>query len=101
MDVVAKVLEERGPVLASVAVILATAFIASLLVGSTEVSKLPLVGEEVGNAEKRRKAFITNGYDFYKKGYDLFRSKAFRLTGLDGTEIPLVGGDSSGGGKRC
>ncbi|KAI0891821.1 cytochrome P450 [Annulohypoxylon nitens] len=89
MDVVAKVLEERGPVLASVAVILATAFIASLLVGSTEVSKLPLVGEEVGNAEKRRKAFITNGYDFYKKGYDLFRSKAFRLTGLDGDRIVL------------
>ncbi|KAI0887803.1 cytochrome P450 [Annulohypoxylon maeteangense] len=89
MEAIAKVVEERGPVLASVAVILVTAFIASLLVGGSDNSNIPLVGTEVGNAEKRRKAFITNGYDFYKKGYDLFRSKAFRLTGLDGDRIVL------------
>ncbi|KAI0839943.1 cytochrome P450 [Hypoxylon sp. FL0890] len=89
MEVIANVLEERGAVLASVAVILTTVFLASLLFGSSEAANIPLVGKEYGNAEKRRKAFITNGYDFYKKGYELFKTKAFRLTALDGDRIVL------------
>ncbi|KAI1100328.1 cytochrome P450 [Jackrogersella minutella] len=90
MGAIATILEERGPVLVSVAVILTTVFIATLLFGGNDNnSNIPLVGGEYGSAEKRRKAFITNGYDFYKKGYDLFRTKAFRLTGLDGDRIIL------------
>lgn len=84
MDQVANIVQERAPILASIAVILVTVFTASILLNSSGASKLPLVGEEIGNAEKRRKAFITNGIDFYQKGYELFKSKAFRLTALDG-----------------
>lgn len=89
MDQVASILEERGPVLASIAVIVTSVFIASLLFGGNSGVNLPLVGGEYGNAEKRRKAFITNGLEFYKKGYEMFKSKAWRVTGLDGTKKPL------------
>ncbi|KAI5861450.1 cytochrome P450 [Durotheca rogersii] len=89
MGQLSAILDDRGPVLASVAVILAAVFIATQLFGDDAASKLPLVGGEYGNAEKRRKAFITNGLDFYQKGYELFKSKAFRLTTLDGERIVL------------
>ncbi|XXG96060.1 hypothetical protein Hte_002337 [Hypoxylon texense] len=89
MDQVAAILEERGPVLASVAVVFATVLVATLLFGNNYGSHIPLVGSEYGSAEKRRKAFITNGKDFYKKGYEMFKSKAYRLTALDGDRIVI------------
>lgn len=86
MDVAAGFLEERGPVLASVAVIVTSVFIATVLLGGGS-STLPLVGLEYGSASKRRQAFMTRGLEFYKKGYDLFKSTtAFRVTTLDGTK---------------
>ncbi|KAI0169271.1 cytochrome P450 [Hypoxylon sp. FL1284] len=89
MSQVMSLLSERAPVLASIAIVLLTAFVVTFLVGGAEVSAIPLIGGEYGGAEKRRKAFITNGLDFYKKGYELFRSKAYRLTALDGDRIVL------------
>ncbi|KAF3068388.1 Ent-kaurene oxidase [Daldinia childiae] len=89
MDVAASFLEERGPVLASVAVIVTSVFLATVLLGGGN-SKLPLVGLEYGSASKRRQAFVTRGLEFYKKGYDLFKSTtAFRVTTLDGDRIVL------------
>lgn len=101
MDVVANIIVNRGPVLASIAVIATTVFFATLLFGNGSTSQLPLVGKEYGNAEKRRKAFITKGLEFYKKGYALYKSKAFRLTSLDGTRAPYPGGqdETSAGNK--
>lgn len=95
MDQVAALLEERGPVLASIAVVFTTVLVATLLFGSNHVSHLPLVGSEYGSTDKRRKAFITNGIDFYKKGYEMFKSKAYRLTALDGTKRHLPRGPCS------
>ncbi|OTB14586.1 hypothetical protein K445DRAFT_318993 [Daldinia sp. EC12] len=88
MDVVAPFLEERGPILASVAIILTSVFLATALFGSGS-STLPLVGQEYGSASKRRKAFVTRGLEFYKKGYESFKTKAFRVTTLDGDRIVL------------
>ncbi|KAI1387289.1 cytochrome P450 [Hypoxylon trugodes] len=89
MDVITNVLADRSPVLASVAIILVTVFIASRLFDRESLSHLPLVGAEFGDAEKRRKAYITNSLDFYKKGYELYKSKPFRITSLDGDVIVL------------
>ncbi|KAI1776976.1 cytochrome P450 [Hypoxylon cercidicola] len=91
MDQVMSILEERGPVLLSLAVVLTSVFVATLLFGNenSDVSDIPLIGGEYGNAEKRRKAFITNAIDFYSKGYELFKSKAYRLTAFDGDSIVL------------
>lgn len=84
MDQFTSILEERAPVLASIAVVLVAVFAANVLFKNDYLSQIPLIGSEVGDAEKRRKAYITNGLDFYKKGYELFKSKAYRLTALDG-----------------
>ncbi|KAI0595189.1 ent-kaurene oxidase [Biscogniauxia sp. FL1348] len=87
MEQLQPILADRGPVLASVVVLLVGVLIATQLF--KDPSELPLIGAEYGYAEKRRKAFITNGLDFYKKGYELFKSKAYRLTTLDGERIIL------------
>ncbi|KAI1632917.1 ent-kaurene oxidase [Biscogniauxia mediterranea] len=85
MEQLQPILADRGPVLASVVVLLVGVLLATQLFKDS--SELPLIGAEHGHAEKRRKAFITNGLDFYKKGYELFKSKAYRLTTLDGERI--------------
>lgn len=51
---------------------------------SSELEKIPLVGEEFGGAEQRRKVFLSTAQDLYNKGYEKFKDKAFRLTGTDG-----------------
>ncbi|KAI5918729.1 ent-kaurene oxidase [Camillea tinctor] len=87
MEQLQSILADRGPVLASVVVLLVGVLFATQLFNNP--SELPLIGAEYGHAEKRRKAFITNGLDFYKKGYELFKSKAYRLTTLDGERIVI------------
>ncbi|CAJ2505514.1 Uu.00g129080.m01.CDS01 [Anthostomella pinea] len=90
MDQIQTVVANRWPAMASVVAVLACVFVATSLLGrGGDSNNLPLLGKEYGHAEKRRKAFITNGVDFYKKGYQLFKSKAYRLTTLDGERIVL------------
>lgn len=86
MDNLSSLLAERTPILASVVVLLGAAFIFSTYqLSSYGMNEIPLVGAELGNAEKRRTAFVSNAKDIYAKGYALFRDKAWRLTGTDGT----------------
>ncbi|KAI1878121.1 hypothetical protein JX265_002489 [Neoarthrinium moseri] len=90
MDQVSNLLAERGPVVASVALLLAGVFVLSSLgLFSNGAAKLPLVGQEIGSAEKRRKAFIANARDLYARGYKQFQNKAWRLTDTDGERIVL------------
>ncbi|KAI0187815.1 ent-kaurene oxidase [Xylaria flabelliformis] len=55
----------------------------AILLPSYATDELPLVGKELGNAEKRRKAFISRPQDLYTKGYRSFKNKIFRITGAD------------------
>ncbi|KAI0386387.1 cytochrome P450 [Hypomontagnella monticulosa] len=89
MEAIIEFVNERGPILASVGIILITVFCATFLWGANDASSLPLIGEEYGNADKRMKAFMTSGQELYKKGYELFKSKAWRITTLDGDHIVL------------
>ena len=90
MDTLPAVLADRGPVLASVLFILSAVFLASRFVGGGDVnSNVPLVGSELGSAAKRRKAYSTQAKELYKKGYQAFKDKAFRVTTTDGTAPPL------------
>ncbi|KAI1380203.1 cytochrome P450 [Hypoxylon crocopeplum] len=89
MEQVAAVIDEREPTLVFIAVILTAIFVATLLPGASSVSDIPLVGGEYGGVEKRKKAYIKNSWELYKKGYELFRDKAFRLTTQDGDHIIL------------
>ncbi|KAF3018970.1 hypothetical protein E8E14_012227 [Neopestalotiopsis sp. 37M] len=56
---------------------------------SSELEKIPLIGEEFGGAEQRRKVFLSTAQDLYNKGYEKFKDRAFRLTGTDGERIVL------------
>ncbi|KAI0004374.1 cytochrome P450 [Xylariaceae sp. FL0662B] len=86
MGQISNIVADRAPVIASVLVVVAGVLLATQLFGS---SSIPLIGREYGYAEKRRKAFIKNGMDFYTKGYELFKNRAYRLTALDGERIVL------------
>lgn len=50
---------------------------------------MPLVGGEIGNSEQRRKAYIANARHIYAKGYELHKSRAFRITDTDGSSPPV------------
>ncbi len=84
IDRLAPAVVARGPALASVLLIVSVIFLASRFFGSREDSDTPLVGEEYGNPEKRRTAYVQNARDLYMKGYQKFKERAFRLTTLDG-----------------
>lgn len=85
MDQLSSLFANRAPIFASVAVLLGAVFLISTFrFFHSAATKIPLVGEEIGDAEKRRSAFITNAKDIYAKGYGLFRDKAWRLTDVDG-----------------
>ncbi|KAI1078786.1 cytochrome P450 [Whalleya microplaca] len=88
LDQISIILADRAPVLASIFVIFAGVLLATQLLDS-DASSIPLLGREYGYARKRRKAFIKNGLDFYQKGYEMFKNKAYRLTSIDGERIVL------------
>ncbi|KAI0168346.1 ent-kaurene oxidase [Pestalotiopsis sp. NC0098] len=90
MDQVTQLVSDRAPVFASVALLLGTAFLFSILKSfSGGADKIPLVGKEIGNVEQRRKAYIANAKDLYQQGYKLFKNSTFRLTDTDGEKIVL------------
>lgn len=85
---------ERAPVLASVLVVICGALLVSALGlftdNKTAANLIPLVGREIGNSEQRRKAYIANARDIYAKGYELHKSRAFRITDTDGSSPPCT-----------
>ncbi|ETS79291.1 hypothetical protein PFICI_09144 [Pestalotiopsis fici W106-1] len=53
------------------------------------LDKIPLLGEELGSPEQRRKAFLSTAQDLYNKGYERFKDRVWRLTGTDGERIVI------------
>ncbi|KAI0128888.1 ent-kaurene oxidase [Xylariales sp. AK1849] len=91
MDQLSSLIADRGSVLASVAVVFFAVFLFSSLrlFSSNGTDKIPLVGREIGNAEKRRKAYIANARELYTRGYNTFKNNVFRITDTDGEKIVL------------
>lgn len=86
MDQVIQQVADRAPIFASVGLLLVTAFLFSVLRSSKGgVDKIPLVGQELGGVEQRRKAYLSNAKDLYQQGYQRFKNSVFRLTDTDGT----------------
>ena len=75
---------ERVPVLVSVLVVICGVLFVSALGlfndNKAAANLIPLVGGELGNSEQRRKAYIANARDIDAKGYELHKSRAFRIT---------------------
>ncbi|ETS77988.1 hypothetical protein PFICI_10050 [Pestalotiopsis fici W106-1] len=81
-----EVLSDRSSVLIAIIIIPTTIFIVSHLL-SSGAAQFPLLGGELGNSEKRRKAFFAGAAALYDQGYAAFRDKPFRLTTVDGERI--------------
>lgn len=67
--------------IAVTALVLATTWIYRTLVGGTQrqLSKIPVVGAEAGDAAQQRMAFMVNAKKVVDEGYKKFRNSCFRV----------------------
>lgn len=72
---------ERGPfALLTLALVVVLPAALLLLARPRGLGHLPLLGHELGGAEMRRRAYLTDMVALYKRGYDLFKDRPFRVT---------------------
>ncbi len=88
MDQISALFAAHGPTWVSVLFILPVVLLATQLFRSSEVPVIPLIGAEYGGARRRRKAFLNNAKEIYRKGYEQFKENVFRLTTTDGKTEP-------------
>lgn len=85
MDQFLTLVATRGPLLLCVSAIILAVHISSKLSDWNLIQHIPALDEDLGSPDKRRKAFLANPTEAYKKGYKLFGEKAFRLMTENGT----------------
>ncbi len=73
-----------GPALATLLLIISARLLTSFVSASRAASAVPLIGAEYGSVAKRRKAYLRHAGALYKKGYEQFRDKVYRITTADG-----------------
>ncbi|KAL7621684.1 hypothetical protein AAE478_009011 [Parahypoxylon ruwenzoriense] len=56
---------------------------------SNQSLKFPLVGEELGGYNKRRRYYLDNAVELYKQGYKKFKNSIWRITSSDGDVVIL------------
>lgn len=86
MDQLSSFIVERGHIAVSIAALLCGVFLFSTfsLLTDNAAEKIPIVGKEMGNAQKRRQEFLSNARQLYSNGHQRFKNKVFRLTSNDG-----------------
>lgn len=60
---------ERIPLIATTLIVLLSALLVQLFFAKDPLSSLPLAGAAIGNAEKRRKAYLEGANSIYVEGY--------------------------------
>ncbi|OIW23840.1 cytochrome P450 [Coniochaeta ligniaria NRRL 30616] len=75
-----EVVVERVPLIATTAIVSLLAFIIQRLFSKASLSHFPLAGAMIGDAEKRRKAYLAGAKSIYKEGYQKFKNSVFRVT---------------------
>lgn len=60
---------ERIPLIATTLIVCLSAFLVQFAFARDRLSTLPLVGASIGNAEKRRKAYLAGANSVYLEGY--------------------------------
>ena len=63
-----EIVNERLPLIASTLIVL-LALVAQRFLAQRPISSLPLAGAAIGNAEKRRKAYLEGAKNIYAEGY--------------------------------
>ncbi|KAK6197790.1 hypothetical protein LQW54_010562 [Pestalotiopsis sp. IQ-011] len=90
MEQLVEALADRGPVLLAILIVSTTIFIVSHLLNGG-ATNFPILGRELGNSEKRRKAFLSGAAELYDQGYAAFKDKPYRMTTVDGRLNPRLG----------
>ncbi|KAH8895907.1 cytochrome P450 [Thozetella sp. PMI_491] len=71
--------EDKWHVLLTTLIVGLAAVAVSNLLASSPIANLPLVGDDLGNDEKRRQAYLGNGRALYSAGYKNFKDGIFRI----------------------
>ncbi|KAI1332483.1 cytochrome P450 [Xylariaceae sp. FL0255] len=90
MDLIQTAIDERGSIILSVLVILVGVFTFNSFFNgacNSSQSNLPWLGKDYGNALQRQMAYRAHAMDLYRKGYALFKTRAFRLTTSEGERV--------------
>lgn len=66
---VTELLATQWPYVLSTFLAFAAAWLLQVLLKQDPLSSLPMVGAEIGNADKRRAAFVQGAKNFYLEGY--------------------------------
>jgi hypothetical protein len=85
MESISSILEDRVQVLIPVVLVLSAVLIISSRFSGSGYDAFPLLGQEFGNSDQRRKGFLKDAKKLYQEGYARFKNQPFRLTTTDGT----------------
>ncbi|KAF4982776.1 hypothetical protein FZEAL_1677 [Fusarium zealandicum] len=70
----------RWPILLATLAICFAVFLYPLLITAFRLWSIPTVGDELGSAEKRRKAYLASARKLYNDGYRKFKGRVFVIT---------------------
>jgi hypothetical protein len=77
------VLTERAPLIATTVLVSLLAVVLQRIFARNPLSTIPYIGAELGNADKRRHAYLAGGKKLYQDGYN-------NVSVLDSTHAPDV-----------
>lgn len=77
-------LSTQWPVVLTAVLACAAAWLVQKLLMSNPYSKIPLVGGQIGNEEKRRAAYMGGAKDILLEGYNKFKNGVFKVTTIKG-----------------
>ncbi len=86
LETLPSIFVERWPVILTSLLALFLALIVSNVLRSNPLANVPLVGEDLGNAEKRRKEYLKNGKNLYLTGYKKVRRLWSRVCNARSTD---------------
>lgn len=74
------ILLDRSPVLSTALIVCVAVFLVPKLLTSSQIWRIPVIGEELGSEEKRRQAYLAGARRMYTDGYRKFKDGVFRIT---------------------
>lgn len=88
------ILSARLPLIGTTILVSLVAFVIQRIFAHDPLAEIPWIGVELGDSEKRRKAFQNGGAKaLYKRGYEKFKTGIFRLTSMRDASVVVVSPD--------
>ncbi|KAK7409073.1 hypothetical protein QQX98_008734 [Neonectria punicea] len=90
LQALSTLLVDRAPVLSTALLVFLGALLVPHLLQKVQLWKIPIVGEELGNTEKRRQAYLAGARSLYTDGYRKFKDGVFRITTSRNSSIVVL-----------